>query len=144
MKKTLLTFVIALTSVCVFAQNNTNQNTNQQQQVQPKPTDTLALFQGRPGGPIKMEDVLKGDSLYLNKGGFVITGFCLEYVAAPDTAHKKLDSKNNKLTSEMKTALKGMKAGQNFKFSNIHFVGSDKVLRKPTYDTIDMFIEKTQ
>lgn len=147
MKKLLLTLVIALTSVCVFAQNptDTTKKNNQPQQIQYKQTDTLALFQGRPGGPLKLEEIIKGDSLFLNKGGYMIVGFALVYRGmGTDTTLHKFDSKNTKLTTEMKTGLAGLKEGQKFQFVNIRYTGKDNVLRKPTNATIDMMVEKIQ
>jgi hypothetical protein len=146
MKKVLLTLVIALTTVCVFAQNSTDttKKNNQPQQIQYKPTDTLALFQGRPGGPLKLEEITKGDSLFLNKGGFMIVGFTLVYRGiGSDTTLKKFDSKTNKLTAEMKTGLAGLKENQKFQFVNIRYTGKDNVMRKPTNSFIDMMVDKT-
>lgn len=143
MKKLFLTLVIALTSVCVFAQNNTNNQQNQPKQIQPDMAkDTVVLFQGHFGGPMKAADVQKGDSLWVNKGGLQIVGYSLVYKV--DTTMKRLDAKDWKLTAEMKLALKNLKEGQNFQFVNIRIMAKDGVTRKPTYDSIDMFIEKTQ
>ncbi|MFH0867052.1 MAG: hypothetical protein V1904_12720 [Bacteroidota bacterium] len=143
MKKLLLTFVIALMGVCVFAQQDTTKKNNQPKQIQPDmQKDTVVLFLGHFGGPMKAVDLQKGDSLWVNKGGLQIVQFSLVY--RQDTAFKKLDAMNYKLTPEMKTALKNLKEGQNFQFVNIRIQAKDGVTRKPTYDSIDMFIEKTQ
>ncbi|HNW99304.1 MAG TPA: hypothetical protein PKK00_12920 [Bacteroidales bacterium] len=146
MKKIFLTLLIAVISICVFAQNNSNQQNQQQQQQQQRTPDmqkdTVALFQGRFGGPIKSEDAVKGDSIWLNKGGLIVVGFSMVYWQ--DTTMKKLDAKNNKLTSEMKTVLQGLKAEKRFVFANIRISGSDGVVRKPTFDVIEMVIEKQQ
>lgn len=147
MKKLFLTILMAIIGVGVFAQDNTNNGNNQQQnqpkQVQPDMAkDTVVLFMGRPGGPIKAADVAKGDSLWVNKGELQIVGFSLVYKV--DTSMTKLDAKDKKLTPEMKTALKGLKEGSNFQFVNIRVQAKDGISRKPTYDIIEMFIEKTQ
>ena len=128
-------------------QNNpNNQNQNNEQNRPPKmiqpdmQKDTVALFQGHFAGPIKSTDVLKEDSLVLNKNGLLIIGFSL--VFRKDTAMTKFDSRNNKLTPEMKTALKDLKPGQNFAFINIRIIAKGGIPHKPTYDHIDMFIDK--
>ena len=106
--------------------------------------DTVALFQGHFAGPIKAADILKEDSLTLNKIGLMIIGFDLVYRQDKDTATFMYSSKTCKLTSDMKTALKALKSGQNFAFKNIRIMGKDGVPKKPTYDFIEMFIENVQ
>jgi hypothetical protein len=146
MKKLLLTIVIALMGISVFAQQqqqDTTKKNNQPKQIQPNmQVDTVVMFLGHFGGPIKAADIVKGDSLWVNKGGLQIVQFTLMY--RQDTTLKKLDSKNYKLTPEMKTALKSLTEGQNFQFVNIRIMAKDGISRKPTYDKIEMFIEKTK
>ncbi|NTW32808.1 MAG: hypothetical protein HGB12_09320 [Bacteroidetes bacterium] len=149
MRKFFITSAILIFGIgIVVAQNNNtsgnqgNQNNNQPQKtIQPDMNkDTVVFFQGRYGGPIKSADILKEDSLTMNKVGFQIVGFTL--VFRKDTTLNKYDSKNNKLSSEMKTALKDLKPGQNFSFVNIRIMAKGGKALKPTYDKIDMFIER--
>ncbi len=145
MKKIFITLALLVAGTCfVVAQNNNNnqnnQNKNKQQKMPDMQKDTVALFQGHFGGPIKSADVLKEDSLTINKVGFKIIGFSLVYKA--DTTLSKFDSKNNKLTEAMKTALKTLKPGQNFSFINVRVMVKGGTSLRPTYDHIDMFIEK--
>jgi hypothetical protein len=144
MKKLLLTIMVALMGVCAFAQQgDTTKKHNQPKQIQPNmQKDTVVMFLGHYGGPLKAADLIKGDSLWVNKGGLQIVQFSLVY--RQDTTLKKLDAKNYKLTAEMKTALKNLKEGQNFQFVNIRVQAKDGITRKPTYDSIDMFVEKTK
>jgi len=149
MKKILLTITLFVAGTCmIIAQNNNTQSQGQGQgqgQTQKKEIlpdmqkDTVALFQGHFSGPIKAADILKADSLTLNKVGMLIIGFDLVY--RQDTTTIKYESKSCKLTADMKTALKTLKAGQNFMFKNVRVVAKDGVPRKPTYDFIEMFIE---
>ena len=147
MKKIFITLALFIAGTCfVVAQNNNTQNTqnnqnNQNQNKQPDmQKDTVALFQGHFGGPIKSADILKEDSLTINKIGFQIVGFSLIYKI--DTTLSKFDSKNNKLTQEMKTALKILKPGQNFSFINVRVSVKGGTPLRPTFDHIEMFIEK--
>jgi len=162
MKKIFFTITLFVAATCmIFAQNNNNQGQGQGQgqgqqgqgqgqgqqgqkkDIQPDmQKDTVALFQGHFAGPIKAADILKEDSLTLNKIGLMIVGFDLVY--RQDTSTVKYESKTCKLTADMKTALKALKAGQNFAFKNIRIMGKDGVPKKPTYDFIEMFIENAQ
>lgn len=143
MKKLFITLVIAMSAICVFAQNQDTTKKNQQQQYQPNmEKDTIVLFMGSYGGPIKPADVLKGDSLMVNKPGLPIIGFKMVYPG--DTSAVVLESKSFKLTPEMKTALKGLKPGQPFEFVNIMLGAADGKVHRPTMDRVSMFIEKAQ
>jgi hypothetical protein len=59
-----------------------------------------------------------------------------------DSTLKKFDSRNNKLTPEMITALKMLKPGQRFSFVNVRAMANGGALIKPTYDHIDMFVDR--
>lgn len=146
MKKLFLTLVIALSAICVFAQNNqdtSRKNQPPQQQFQPNmEKDTIVLFLGRFGGPVKADEVLKGDSLMVNKPGFMIVGFKMVYPG--DTSAVVLEAKNYRLTPDMKAALKKLKPGQPFAFVNIMLGAADGKVHRPTMDRIEMFIEKQQ
>ena len=144
MKKLFVTLSFFLAGICIVVAQTDNKQNNQNkppQQVQPDmQKDTIVLLAGRFGGPIKYSDISKQDSLFMNKPGLKVIGFSLAYKI--DTAFTKFDSRNNKLTSEMLTALKALKPGQNFMFGNIRCMASDGKVRKPTYDFIQLLIEK--
>jgi len=141
MKKIFLSVVFLAASTCfVIAQDD--------YQIQKKPRmmkpdmqkDTVTLYQGHYAGPIKSEYFSKSDSLTLNKTGLLIVGFSL--VFRMDSTLKKFDSRNNKLTPEMITALKMLKPGQRFSFVNVRAMANGGALIKPTYDHIDMFVDR--
>lgn len=146
MRKIFLTLAIIFAgTMWVIGQTNNNQNNQSQnkapQMIQPDmQKDTVPLFLGHCAGPVKASDIAKGDSLFMNKVGFQIVGFALVY--RKDTSLVKFEAKNCKLTTEMKSALKELKPGQNFAFVNVRIMAKDGVIRKPTYGQIDMFIEK--
>ena len=148
MKKIFLCIVFLIAGTCFVKAQNNNQNNQNQNQNQNRPQmmqpdmqkDTVTMFQGHYAGPIKSADILKEDSLTLNKVGLQIVGFSLIYRV--DTTLSKFDSKNNKLTVEMKTALKALKPGQNFSFINVRVMPKEGKPLRPTYDHIDMFVEK--
>mgnify|MGYP001319180294 CR=1 FL=1 len=124
------------------SQNN-NQNNNQNQKRQPDmQKDTVVLFQGFFGGPIKFDDLLKQDSLTLNKTGLKIVSFKLVYRNGSDTTLNKYESKNNKLTTEMQTAMKLFKPGQNFAFIDVKVSIKGGTPFRPTFDRIEMFVDQ--
>ena len=142
MKRLFLTLAFFVATLMLIQAQNNNQNQGPQM-IQPNmEKDTVALLDGHFAGPIKAADLAKADSLFLNKNGLLIIGFSLNYSKENDTTRLKLDSKNNKITAEMKTALKALKPGQNFVFSNVRVMAKDGVPRKPTYDFIHMWVEK--
>ena len=147
MRNIFVTFTFLVFGISVIVAQNNNSQTNQGNQPQPPvkiqpdmQKDTVVFFQGHFDGPIKSSDIVKEDSLTMNKVGFQIVGFTLVFMK--DTTLYKYDSKNNKLTTEMKSALKDLKSGQNFSFVNIRIMAKGENPRKPTYDKIDMYIER--
>jgi len=141
MKKIFL--IISLLFAIIIQVDAQNQNNNQNQKRQPDmQKDTVVLFQGFFGGPIKFDDLLKQDSLTLNKIGLQIVGFNLVYRTGTDTTLNKYVSKNNKLTTEMQTAMKLFKPGQNFAFVDVKVSIKGGTPFRPTFDRIEMFVDQ--
>ncbi len=133
------------------AQNNNNQQNQGQGQQQQGPRqpdmqkDTVPLFAGHFSGPIKHADLLKTDSLFINKPGISIAEFKLvlkKDTSMKDTALIRLYSKTAKFTPEMNAAVKKLIPGQNIFIENIKIKGQGGSIRGLAYDRIVLFIEK--
>jgi hypothetical protein len=143
--------VFFLGIVIAEAQNNNNQQNQQQGQQQQGPRqpdmqkDTVPLFAGHFAGPIKLEDLLKTDSLFTNKPGVQIAQFKLVFkkdTTQKDTNIVRLKSTSNKFTPEMKAAVKTLGPGQNVFIENIKIQGKEGTSRSLVFDRIMLFIEK--
>lgn len=137
--------------VIAEAQNNNNQQNQQQGQQQQGPRqpdmqkDTVPLFAGHFAGPIKLEDVLKTDSVFINQPGVQIAQFRLVFKRdsiQKDTNIVRLKSFSNKFTPEMRNAVQKLSPGQNIFIENIKIQGKEGTSRDLIYDRIMLFIVK--